>query len=104
MKAARKVIHLFVIMFSLGSLLTMAACGAPTAAPPASVGQTADSAQAKAPVTRKYTDYKGNEVQIPVQPQRVIFAGETFGDCWFLESTPSAHSCLRSKITSSKTG
>lgn len=80
MKAARKVIHLFVIMFSLGSLLAMAACGAQTAAPPAPDGQTADSTEAKAPATRKYTDYKGNEVQIPVQPQRVIFAGETFGD------------------------
>ncbi|MFB6363508.1 ABC transporter substrate-binding protein [Paenibacillus elgii] len=80
MKAARKVIHLFVIVLSLGALLAMAACGAQTAAPPASAGQTADSPEAKASDTRKNTDYKGNEVQIPVQPQRVIFAGETFGD------------------------
>ncbi|RFB34645.1 ABC transporter substrate-binding protein [Brevibacillus sp. VP] len=30
--------------------------------------------------TRKYTDYKGHPVVIPVSPQRIIFAGETFSD------------------------
>ncbi|MCE5173295.1 ABC transporter substrate-binding protein [Paenibacillus profundus] len=30
--------------------------------------------------TRKFTDYKGHEVEISTSPQRVIFVGETFGD------------------------
>ncbi|WP_301993922.1 ABC transporter substrate-binding protein [Brevibacillus laterosporus] len=30
--------------------------------------------------TRKYTDYKGHSVIIPVVPQRIIYHGETYGD------------------------
>jgi len=30
--------------------------------------------------TRSYTDYRGHTVDIPVSPERVIFAGETTGD------------------------
>lgn len=30
--------------------------------------------------TRSYTDYKNHTIEIPVSPQRVIFAGETTGD------------------------
>lgn len=30
--------------------------------------------------TRSYTDYIGHTVEIPVNPQRVVFSGETYGD------------------------
>lgn len=43
----------------------------------ASAGQTAS---AEASAARAYTDYKGHRIEIPAEPRRVIFAGETTGD------------------------
>lgn len=31
-------------------------------------------------ITHSYTDYIGHTVEIPVNPQRVVFSGETYGD------------------------
>lgn len=49
------------------------------AASPAAATATATASAAVA-AERAYTDYKGHTVQIPTDPQRVVFAGETTGD------------------------
>ncbi|MEK0312781.1 ABC transporter substrate-binding protein [Cohnella sp. 56] len=43
----------------------------------ASAGQTAS---AEASAAHAYTDYKGHRIEIPAEPSRIIFAGETTGD------------------------
>jgi iron complex transport system substrate-binding protein len=39
-----------------------------------------NSTKEAATTTRSYTDYRGHTVEIPVNPQRIIFSGETYGD------------------------
>jgi iron complex transport system substrate-binding protein len=53
---------------------TAAGNTAATAAP------TAEATAEPAATTRSYTDYKGHTVEIPVNPQRIIYSGETYGD------------------------
>ncbi|MCE3199162.1 ABC transporter substrate-binding protein [Paenibacillus sonchi] len=45
-----------------------------------SSGTTGNAAADTASGMRAYTDYKGHSMEIPVQPKRVIFSGETYGD------------------------
>ncbi|MFW5434529.1 ABC transporter substrate-binding protein [Paenibacillus apiarius] len=94
MKQARKAIITLCTIALMGVLL--AACGSKSDEPnsaseakseqavsngasPASQ-QAANGDKQSALDTRKFTDYKGHEVDIPVSPQRVIFWGETIGD------------------------
>jgi len=43
-------------------------------------GQTVENNEDAEPATRKFTDFKGREAEIPVAPKRIIFHGETFSD------------------------
>ncbi|WP_339315816.1 ABC transporter substrate-binding protein [Paenibacillus sp. FSL R10-2734] len=51
---------------------------AATAVP--STEPTNSSTDEAAATTRSYTDYIGHTVEIPVNPKRVIYSGETYGD------------------------
>ncbi|UHA72636.1 ABC transporter substrate-binding protein [Paenibacillus sp. 481] len=42
--------------------------------------QTATNTETTASALRKFTDYKGHTLEIPVTPQRIVFWGETFSD------------------------
>ncbi|WNS41138.1 ABC transporter substrate-binding protein [Paenibacillus sp. MMS20-IR301] len=55
---------------------TAASNAAATTAPAAEAEATAEPAA----TTRSYTDYKGHTVEIPVNPERIIYSGETYGD------------------------
>lgn len=53
---------------------TAAGNTAATAAPTAEA--TAEATAEPAATTRSYTDYKGHTVEIPVDPQRIIYSGK----------------------------
>lgn len=57
---------------------TAASSNEATAAP--SPAATAAATAEPEATTRSYTDYKGHTVEIPVNPQRIIYSGETYGD------------------------
>jgi iron complex transport system substrate-binding protein len=86
MNKARQPFAILCIIFLMGTLLL--ACSstkneeggnaAATAAP--STEATAETTAEPAASTRSYTDYRGHTVEIPVNPQRIIYSGETYGD------------------------
>ncbi|KKO51191.1 ferrichrome-binding protein [Paenibacillus sp. DMB20] len=65
------------------------ACSAPSEvqqkADPANTAKSEENKEDSASATRKFTDYKGHEVDIPASPERIIFWGETYGDLLALD-------------------
>lgn len=108
---------------AVGMLLTMGgwliACGSGSSgsAPGTVDGQTAQNLSSKQiessstqtateTETRAYTDHAGHAVSIPVQPQRIVFHGETVGDLIALGIQPiaSASSFIDGTVFADKTG
>ncbi|MCR8993440.1 ABC transporter substrate-binding protein [Brevibacillus laterosporus] len=56
-----------------------------TNTPPTSSDVTKQDTRGTTVSTRKFTDYKGHSVDIPVKPQRVIYHGETLSDLLALQ-------------------
>ncbi|WP_405115233.1 ABC transporter substrate-binding protein [Paenibacillus sp. FSL K6-1217] len=63
---------------------TAAATSQPTVAPEASPAAVTEAAAA----TRKYTDYKKREVEIPADPQKIVYVGSNPGDLLALGIKP----------------
>lgn len=93
----RKPVMLLVIIFIMGTLLL--ACGNNTNSSDnktqGNSGQSTEAPATSSPepeksekTTRLFTDWSGHEVEVPVQPQRVIYHGEVTGDVLALGVTP----------------
>ncbi|MGM1046395.1 MAG: ABC transporter substrate-binding protein [Bacillota bacterium] len=103
-----KAIYTFLLLATLiGSLLVGCSTSSeepnnemPTSAEntvPAS-DQEANNTKEMESSTQKYTDYLGHQVDIPTSPQRVIFAGETFGDLLALDVTAVGGSYIKDHV------
>ncbi|MEK4850971.1 ABC transporter substrate-binding protein [Paenibacillus sp. FSL H7-0756] len=80
--------------------LILASCGKPdnattaSAPTPAATSQStiapeaSQAAVTEAAATRKYTDYKKREVEIPTQPQKIVYVGSNPGDLLALGIKP----------------
>lgn len=86
-------------LFAAGLLGAAVGCSSPAAPTDnaASAETTTPSAATSEPAAAKskavsYTDYTGHTVDIPADPQRVIYYGETLGDLLELGVTPIATS------------
>ncbi|MEK5031105.1 ABC transporter substrate-binding protein [Paenibacillus sp. FSL R7-0302] len=66
---------------------TPAATNQPTLAPEASPAAVTEAA-----ATRKYTDYKKREVEIPADPQKIVYVGSNPGDLLALGIKPAGAS------------
>lgn len=80
-------------IFAVGLLGTLIGCSSPSSPNEAAASATDQTSGAKAPETTtaggdasteqgtvSYTDYTGHTVDIPANPQRIIYYGETLGD------------------------
>lgn len=86
--------------------LVLASCGQPfntnSAAPPAAAGNASTepsssptaspAATEAAATTRMYTDYKQREVEIPADPQKIVYVGSNPGDLLALGIKPAGAS------------
>lgn len=81
MNKTRQPFAILGMLFLMGTLLL--ACSSNKNNQGSSAATTAPDAQATAEAaatTRSHTDYKGHTAEIPVNPQRIIYSGETYGD------------------------
>lgn len=92
MKKAKQPLTVLSMLFLMSVLLL--ACGngeksaagntggntAANTAPAATAAEGTNNSAGETAATRSYTDYKGHTVEIPVQPQRIVYSGETYGD------------------------
>ncbi|WP_405107849.1 ABC transporter substrate-binding protein [Paenibacillus sp. FSL K6-1217] len=89
MNKARQSLAILCIIFLMGTLLLACSTNkeqtsqapATTAAPAAeAIAEASATTAAALATTRSYKDYKGHTAEIPVNPQRIIYSGETYGD------------------------
>lgn len=87
MNKTRQPFAILGMLFLMGTLLL--ACSsdkeragntAATTAPATEAAVSPAASAVPAVTTRSYTDYKGHTAEIPVNPQRIIYSGETYGD------------------------
>ncbi|MEK5467639.1 ABC transporter substrate-binding protein [Paenibacillus sp. FSL R7-0210] len=81
MNKTRQPFAILGMLFLMGTLLL--ACSSNKNNQGSSAATTAPDAQTTAEAaatTRSHTDYKGHTAEIPVNPQRIIYSGETYGD------------------------
>ncbi|MFC6653017.1 MULTISPECIES: ABC transporter substrate-binding protein [Paenibacillus] len=84
MNKTRQPFAILGMLFLMGTLLL--ACSSDKeqagniAATTAPATEASVSPAVPAATTRSYTDYKGHTAEIPVNPQRIIYSGETYGD------------------------
>lgn len=89
-------------LFTVGLLGAAVGCSSPAATTdtaasaetttPATTSETKTEPAAEESAAVSYTDYTGHTVEIPLNPQRVIYYGETLGDLLELGVTPIATS------------
>ncbi|WP_337100324.1 ABC transporter substrate-binding protein [Paenibacillus sp. YIM B09110] len=95
MVQAKKASLLLAVIVLMGALLLACGNNANNSdnKAPANGGQASETPATAAPeqteaTTRVFTDWSGHEVEIPVNPQRVIYHGEVTGDVLALGVTP----------------
>lgn len=84
MNKARQPFAILCIIFLMSTLLLACSstkndegnAAANTAAGNTAATPTAEATAEPAATTRSYTDYKGHTVEIPVNPQRIIYSGK----------------------------